>query len=279
MCKKMNIFEVAWHSTLQIVISPSKDRQTIMSVGSGFFLEHHSRLFFVTADHCLHCDDYEVESSERMGTEYYVSIVNNIPMKKDGQLGMQITPIANFTFYDELHLHTSSYNGDDIIQGIDVELQDATFSEVKSIPMIITTNFDDDNLGVHISKGDPITYIRSEAATEPHDDDYYLVMGCIHNKILQQPTGNPILTRESTCHVNLRYIGEDCEGNYKLRPEDYPVDGANWHGISGAPVLGGHGRLLGILVAGSKEANYVSVYPIKKLLDLIDKSLAIEEQK
>ena len=79
MCK--TVFEFSWRITQQLIIfdQDEKDMSKIKGWGSGFFLGYKDRLFLVTADHCVHYDDYK---EGRLGRDDKVCVVNNIYDKK-----------------------------------------------------------------------------------------------------------------------------------------------------------------------------------------------------
>ena len=79
MCK--TVFEFAWRVTQQLVVyeHDESDLSKIKGWGSGFFLEYRKILFLVTADHCIHYDDYK---EGRLGTDDRVFVANNIVDKK-----------------------------------------------------------------------------------------------------------------------------------------------------------------------------------------------------
>ena len=49
-----SVFEFAWLSTQQVVVTDDKKGEKIIGFGSGFFFHYRDHLFFVTADHVSH---------------------------------------------------------------------------------------------------------------------------------------------------------------------------------------------------------------------------------
>lgn len=55
-----SVYEFAWLTTQQIVVTSDKNGSNIKGLGNGFFFQYRDKLFFVTADHVIHPDDFEI---------------------------------------------------------------------------------------------------------------------------------------------------------------------------------------------------------------------------
>lgn len=70
-----SVFEFAWLATQQVLVSSDDGASDIKGYGSGFFLQYRNRLFFVTADHVAHIDDFE--KGLRLGKDDFVWVLSN----------------------------------------------------------------------------------------------------------------------------------------------------------------------------------------------------------
>ena len=91
------IVEFAWRTTqqLQFYEAEETDLSKIKGWGSGFFLTYRGRLFFITADHCIHSGDY---AEGRLGKDDMVCVVNNI-VDRDNWNSL-MTPVGGFFYFD-----------------------------------------------------------------------------------------------------------------------------------------------------------------------------------
>ena len=99
-----SVFEFAWLTTQQIVVTSDKEGTKVKGFGSGFFLQYKERLFFVTADHVAHPDDFDV--GIRLGKDDYVWVFNN--KNSTTELATMLTPVGGIYYFDKMD-HRSYY--------------------------------------------------------------------------------------------------------------------------------------------------------------------------
>lgn len=266
----MRLLEVLTRTRFQIFTYPHgtlNNTAVPEGAGSGFVLEYKDKLFFITADHVCHPDDYEDEDCSRSFDDKDVAIVNNW-IEKDPQTDKEVhilTPIGGFYYFTQFNF--SQDNG-----LTDGKPYDATFAildrskivrPLKSEPLFVQDAPD--------VPGDlDMIPIPSKSIITPTTDDRYIVYG--HTNFSFNKDTN-LLNWEVTHHEDMVYSGET--GDYYLLTPNEPINNKDWKGISGSPVFNLQGGLLGILCGGNKDRNVIYVMKIKKLLSFIDSTLQI----
>ena len=91
--------EVLVKTTYQTQITHPTDNKCDNPVGygSGFMVNYMQKIFFITADHVVHPDDYDCK--ERTGTDYIVSIYNNVRSETDF---VSTNPSRRFLLYGRI---------------------------------------------------------------------------------------------------------------------------------------------------------------------------------
>lgn len=268
-----NVYQYAWLSTYQLIISPEGDRKCkdLVGWGSGFFLSHKGRYFFVTADHNLHMRDHE--EGERTGAENHLFIHNNITDQE--KMAPILTPMGNFYFfdrYDYSHLFDSETNPEDVDAEVLAipDLIDIAFCEVqKNIERPFLTHELAIEESVLVPAGEQKIIIPSEMITEPSEDCVYLVEGVVQNEIKGLRN-----LRRNAIHQDLTYAGSQY-GDYLF---DYPnvVKHEEWAAISGAPLFDNQCRLVGMVVQVNEHTNQIQVVPASKIVSLIEQQLKVD---
>lgn len=269
--KPMSTIEYLWRVSQQLIVAKDKEMKQICGFGSGFFIYHKDNLFFVTADHVLHGEDFE--KGERISKEDKLFVANNV--KGEG-LTSAYTPLGEFYFFDK-------YNFEEIIKGKDVDIeafaipdmQDYTFCLRKNkfeCPFLTHALLDYDGAVIVPDKLEKII-ISSEAIIEPKDDDYYIVAGCVKYKIVDGIR----IDRFNAVHLDLRY--SRTENNYIILQSPENVEYEYWAGLSGSPILNHQGLLLGVIIRIREITNEIVVVPIKEILGKMNYALKCVENK
>lgn len=259
MCK--TVIEYAWRVTQQIIVcAPDQvDLSNSKGWGSGFFLVYRKHLFFVTADHCFHSDDYE---EGRLGFDDKVYIYNNIVNREE--FNSIATPLGGFFYYDKMDPQCPEI----------LDLQDFAFSmisETFKAPFLThELRYSDGTVCCEAAKNKFI--IKEESIAPFSQDHYYVSVGTCLNKI----RNGMILDRHNAIHVDLRLRGFDNDGNAILDYQ-YGIREDHWTGLSGGPIIDDECRLSGILIRVSEYADTVTVVPMEKVLRFMDYAIRYEE--
>lgn len=268
-----NTYQYAWLCTYQLIISPEGDRECrdLVGWGSGFFLAHNGRYFFVTADHNLHMRDHE--EGERTGAENHLFIYNNITDQEI--MAPILTPMDNFYFYDRYD-YSPLFDCETNPEDVDAEvlaipdLIDIIFCEVQdNIERPFLTHELATEESVLVPAGEQKLIISTETIAEPSEDCVYLVEGVVQNEI----KGIRNL-RRNAIHQDLTYAGSKY-GDYFF---DYPngVRYDEWAAISGAPLFDNQCRLVGMVVQVNEHTNQIQVVPASKIVRLIEQQLKVD---
>lgn len=270
-----NTYQYAWLCTQQLVISPEGDKNCsdICGWGSGFFLSHKDRFFFVTADHNLHIDDHKI--GERTGKENHIFIHNNITDKE--MMAPILTPMGNFNFYDRYN-YAPLFDSKNSIEDIDAEvlsipdLIDVAFCEVqKTIERPFLTHELSVENAVLVPAGEQKLVISSDNVAEPTSDCLYLVEGVVENEI----KGIRNL-RKNAIYQDLTYAFTK-DGDYYF---DYPnaVRHKEWAALSGAPIFDNQCRLVGMVVRVVESTNQIRVFPANEIIRIIEMQMGIDSK-
>ena len=260
--RPMSTIEYLWRVSQQLIVAEDKEMTNICGYGSGFFLQYQDRLFFVTADHVLHMEDYK--QGVRISEESFLFVANNV--RGEG-LTSAYTPLGDFYFFDK-------YNFEKLIAGQDLdmnvlaipELQDYTFCLRKNsfeCPFLTHALLDYDGEVIVPEKLEKLI-ISSRAIVSPNEQDYYIVGGCVKYKIVDGVR----IDRYNAIHQDMRYIRIENERIILHSPEDVKYE--YWAGLSGSPVLNHQGLLLGVIVEIREIENEVVVVPIDEILKKMD---------
>lgn len=255
------VFEFAWLTTQQIAVTTDKEGTNIKGFGSGFFLYYRERLFFVTADHVSHPDDFD--AGIRLGKDDYVWVFNNRNSTVD--LSTMLTPIGGLYYFDKM----------DFNDELSFEIPDMKDIAFAILPNSFKAPFlthdlscGDDQI---VSSGREKVIIKSECIAELTNDDYCLIEGCVHWDIK-----GVRFERCNAIYYDLKLDSIDNEGYYLLKPT-IPVVYKDWAGLSGGPVFNDKFQLIGMAISVSEVTDKVRVIPMKKITDLMDMAIKYEE--
>lgn len=223
--------------------------------GSGFMVQYKNVIFFVTADHVLHPDDYDSDIRIRTGVDNTVSIYNNFRPDTD-EITTVCTPLGGFYYMEGFNLAKPDELPD---------LIDVTVCIMKKInfeyPFLTDEKeFQDKDTGRGQCK-----FILTEANfAEPDANNSYFIYGKIRTRLK-----GVMLYRENTLKENLKYVYKS--GDYfLLNTPDVISDISEWAGLSGSPVFDNSGNCIGVLCSVSPGSNSIWVMPLEKVKLLMD---------
>ena len=263
----MNLIEFFLKTSQQIVIlSPGEDKDNydIVGWGSGFILKYRDRFFFITCDHNVHLDDYEIE--QRTGTDYNIGIICNCQDPNE-RLSMGLITISGFHYFEYI---------DGMYPEL-IELRDLSFAEIKfPLPLPIYTNrlLDFDGNSIIVPEGEMKLIIEENSIGTPSTDDEYIITGCIRNKIC----AGIRMERQNTFRDQIKYTGEKFCESYLIFENPTEIVYDDWKGLSGSPVFNNNGNLIGMLNRVVEGMNYLYVTPIQMILRFIDYTISCETQ-
>lgn len=259
MCK--SVFEFSWRITQQLIIfnQDETDMSRIKGWGSGFFIFYKERLFLLTADHCIHFDDY---LEGRLGKDDKICVVNNIYDKL--QWRSTLTPFGGFYYFDKL-----DSNFPDI-----PDLQDFAFAmheNLFQVPFLTRELKVNDTIWCEEAKEKFI--LKSEAVVDFDKTKFYVCSGTVQNKIVNAMFNGCA----NALYCDLRSKEYDNEGNALL---EFPgeVKEEYWAGLSGGPIIDNEYHLAGLLIRVSDTANIITAVPMKKILKFMDFAILYEEE-
>lgn len=259
MCK--SVFEFSWRVTQQLVIydQDETDMSRIKGWGSGFFLEYKNRLFLVTADHCIHYDDYE---EGRIGKDDKVFVENNIFDKKEWR--SILTPVGGFFYFEKLDPQFPEVP----------DLEDLAFAMHDNLfqAPFLTRELKNNNDEIICEANKEKFILKSSTIVDFNKDRYYVCSGLVQNKIVNGMFEGCV----NALHYDLRFKKYDSDGNAVLDCP-YNVINDNWIGISGGPILDDQFHLAGMLIKVSEPQNIIVAVPMKKILALMDSAIKYEE--
>jgi hypothetical protein len=247
----------------QITHPSNKDCDDPVSYGSGFLVDYNNNLFFVTADHTVHFDDYGDSGEKRTGTDYVVSIFNNVT--PPGQfLSTVVTPLGGFYYTEQFHL-------DKPLEAS--KLVDVTVCKLKPINLQYPFHTDQVTFPNEvIAAGQHKWRIREQAFSEPEPDVEYLIFGKIRTCLKDFIK----LERVNTLKSGLKFITK--AGDYLLfNTPEVIIDEKDWEGLSGSPVISITGDCVGVLCSVNEGSRSIWVMPVSTVKMLIE--VAILEDK
>lgn len=262
MGKINSVYEFAWLTTQQIVVTSDKKGLNIKGYGSGFFFQYKDRLFFVTADHVSHPDDFE--QGIRLGKDDFVWVFNN--QNSTTELATMLTPIGGLFSFDR----------SDLLDELSIEIPDMEDVSFAILPNSFKYPFLTHELRVEenviVPAGEEKIIVQSACATELKESDYCLVEGCVQ----WNDSDGVRLFRCNAIHQDLTLKQIDDEGNYIMK-YIAPIVYKDWAGLSGGPVFTDSGRLIGMITDVNENDDTILVVPMKKITRLMDYAIKYEE--
>lgn len=257
-----SVYEFAWLTTQQILVTSDAKGQHIKGFGSGFFFLYKDKLFFVTADHISHSDDFE--KGIRLGKDDFVWVLNNVNHEKE--LASMITPIAGLFSFDMMNI-------EDELSFRIPEMKDISFAILPNsfnYPFLThELKIDED---IIVAGGEEKLIIRSQCTEVLKDTDFCLIEGCVQWDIKDGIR----LVKCNAIYQDLRFEGLDTNDYYILK-HSAPIKYKDWAGLSGAPVFNDNNRLIGMAIRISEIDDTVIVVPMGKITELMDLVIKYEE--
>lgn len=259
--KMFSLTEILVKTTYQVVISKEKSFQSNpIAFGAGFFINYKDNLFFITADHNIHIEDYK--KNERTGIDNYLAILNNISDRQTFSTIM--TPIGGFYYMESFDISKEDLNP----QLIDVTISMVNRGKFEA-PFYTDEDIRDGDTILVSPKEEKFEFLE-EHIEEPKESDTYYVFGKInpHFKGL-------FLHRDNTFKNDLKYV--DTFGNYMLLNYTEEIVYDNWAGLSGSPVINQNGKCVGVLCSVNEGTKSVFVKPFSKIIPFLD-TVILQEQ-
>ena len=235
----MDIVERLWRVTYQ-VFTPIDGIEKKVSRGSGFLLRHKNHLFFLTADHVIHYNEYA--NKQEITEKRVLYVENNVQIEEKNV----ITRFSDF------------YHCDPREQGRD-DFAFCIIEESLQFPFKTEAFLREDGAVIIPADLEKLV-ISSEETASPRKEDSYSVAGCTYTA---QGT-----RRVNTLHLGMQLIG--VTDAYVILKSQEGIIKEKWEGLSGAPVLNQDGQLVGILVSTHEVINTILLIPIEKVLAKID---------
>lgn len=256
-----SVYEFAWLTTQQIVVTADKEGNQIKGFGSGFFFYYKERLFLVTADHVSHPDDFD--AGMRLGKDDFVWVINNKNSTKE--LATLLTPIGGLFSFDKSDIN-------DKLSLFIPDMKDISFAILPNTFKypFLTHELTADGK-VIVPAGEEKVIINSPCTTVLKDTDYCLIEGCV-----QWDIKGVTFFRCNAIHQDLKLVGIDGDGYYKLKNSG-PVKYDEWAGLSGGPVFNDKGGLVGMAIQVNEKKDTVTVVPMKNIMELMDYAIQYEE--
>ncbi|MCQ2077109.1 MAG: hypothetical protein MJZ20_08850 [Bacteroidaceae bacterium] len=267
------LVEYVWRVSQQVIVSSSPKWVQIVRFGSGFYGQYKNNLYFITADHVLHGDDWQ--EGIRTNENEYIFVDNHSLEKENGEFRSVYTPIGNMCYYDKYDFSSlfTDNNVDPEVVAIP-DMQDVTFSNVTNFtferPLFteVLKNFNGDILvDAKLQK----LIINLEQTCLPKGEDRYLVAGAIHNEIKREM----VHCHENVLYGNLMFSRNEKEGIFLSAP-NFQVCKKHWEGLSGSPVINQEGKLLGMLVREHEDSQELEILPITKIIEFIEMQERVE---
>lgn len=254
------VCELAWLTTQQVVVTTDKEGNNNKSFGSGFFFQYKDKLFFVTADHVLHSDDFE--KGLRLGTDVYLWVLNN--NNSTTELSTMFTPIVGLLTFDKMNFNDELSLEIPDMNDIALAILPDTFLISKFLTHELKVEDD-----VIVEAGVEKKIIDcSEMLKEA---DLCLIEGCV-----KWSEKGVKLSRVNAIYKNLKFKDYDTRGYYILKYEG-SVKYEDWAGLSGGPVFNDKAKLIGMAIEVNVVEDTICVIPIEKIMELMDFAIKINQ--
>lgn len=225
-----------------------------------FFFQYKDRLFFVTADHVLHSDDFE--AGLRLGTDDYLWVLNN--NNSTTELSTMLTPIEGLFTFDKMNFNDE----------LSLEIPD-----MKDIALAMLPNtFFNSKFLTHELKVEDDVIVEAgvekkiiDCSEKLKEGDLCLIEGCV--KWSEKAAK---LSRVNAIYQNLKFKDYDTKGYYILKYERSVIYG-DWAGLSGGPVFNDKAKLIGMAIEVNVFEDTICVIPIEKIMELMNYVIKINQ--
>jgi hypothetical protein len=260
---ELTLIEVLAKTSYQIQITePSnKELDKPIAFGSGFLVNYKEELIFITADHNVHLDDYEL--NERTGVDNIVSIFNNISNKDD--FSTLLTPISPFYYMEGFDISKP----EDKPELFDVAICILNKTKIKA--PFLTEQIKNANDEILVKAHEPKFTFVEEQFVEPNLADNYFIYGKIKPEFK-----TVFLLRTDTLKENISFVQKT--GDYLLfNTSETIIDIKDWSGLSGSAVLNQEGKCVGVLCSVNEGTKSIWIKPMEKVKLLMDVAILQEQ--
>jgi hypothetical protein len=260
---KLTLIEVLAKTTYQVQITKSSNKEfdRPIAFGSGFLVNYKNELIFVTADHNIHIEDYELY--ERTGIDNVASIFNNISKKEE--FSTLLTPVGPFYYMEKFDITKPNEKP----ELFDVAI--CLMNKEKIEAPFLTEQINDHNGNVLVQPNEPKFTFSEEQMVEATTNDHYFIYGKIKPEIR-----TVFLHRIDTMKENITFIQQS--GDYLLfNTNEIITDGKDWSGLSGSAVLNQEGNCVGVLCSINEGTKSIWVKSIQKVKVLMDVAILQEQ--
>lgn len=263
----MRLLEALSRTRFQVFSYPDGDNYIHpQGVGSGFMFYYKNTLFFVTADHVMHSDDYE--NLHRIGKESEIAIYNNVLIKNtdDNLIASVVTPLQGVYFFEKGNFAIAP----DKMRPFDVAFKIMTKVQLQYPFKTCFVPFEGGN---DVAAGlDKIPFTEQSIIT-PDNNHTYFILGRIRPSV---DVRNPqyILT-DMVLKSGLVYLKTD--GDFHVLYTNTTITYEDWGGLSGSPVLSDDGALIGIICSVQVGGHELNVLNIHKVLPLMEAAIIQEK--
>jgi len=258
MKKEISITEYTSRSTCAVAVCRNNDYDCSNPIcwGSGFIIEYKKRIFFVTADHVIHYEDY-VES-KRVAVNGNVFLLTN--KVKKNEFKFLVVGVAPIYYFDKKVI------GDDARQLLDCAI---CLLSKKIINPLISKKIKDENGVDLLSKGNCKILISSDVIDIPSKNRKYLVSGEINHQI-----SGVFLKSNLVSHQSISFSKE--EQDFYTFHTPSVISLSNWKGLSGAPFFDDKGSVVGMLTDVKVGYHIIHVLPFNRIIPLLECVIANE---
>lgn len=244
-----NVFVLEPRTSLEIINS---GRATFLTFGTGFFVKHRERRFFVTADHVARYSYWEEGVDVDCNT---IMIPHNNIIQEKGCLGCGFSIKNSWVSYDE---NKEQY-------GMDFFPIDVSFCEI--LPDDLSTGFFtqeliQDNVIV-CKKGECHFYIEEHDASPFKKGKQYFFGGISECRQI-----GPRIEQHFNFLDGLSYESVDSDGNVILSGQK--IFEEKLGGLSGAPIFDYDGLIAGMFVRASENDNSITAVPIDAIFKYVN---------
>lgn len=259
--KELSLCEILVKTSYMVQITTVNDKvfEKPIGYGSGFIIEYKDTKFFITADHVLNIEDYEKD--QRLCHGNIVSIFNNISIPNN--YSTIITPLGGFYYMDRFNLAKPNDKP---------ELIDVCLCKLKELNLKYPFLTEEVHFGeVTINQGEKKFCFMENQLVEPNYEMTFFVYGKIRHKIK-----GLVLNSQGAIKENLKFVNKNCD-YYLFNTPEKIIDGDDWSGLSGSPIINQKGECVGVLCSITLNSKSIWVMPIDKIKMLMDIAI-IEEQ-
>lgn len=244
-----NVYVLEPRTSLETINS---GRITFLTFGTGFFIKHRERFFFVTADHVARYSYWEEGIDVECNT---IMIPHNDSFQNKGSLGCGFSIKSSWVSYDE----------NKELYGMEFFPIDVSFCEITPDDLLnafFTQELILDN--VLVCKEGECHYTIEEFDSVPFNKDKQYFFGGISECVQVGPG----IKSQFNYLGGLSYESIDSDGNVILSGQEINKDKLG--GLSGAPIFDYDGMISGMFVRASENDNSITAVPIDAIFRYVN---------